>query len=104
MFDTLDALRQQIRMHGLEAHQAQIVNAAKPAIWMERTRAEDDEIPVGHSKLGGLPDLPADFRWPYDGKTPLTFLAQFKFSELAPLDDHDIMPDHACPGDALLFL
>jgi uncharacterized protein YwqG len=40
-------------------------------------------MPVGASRLGGSPDLPADFEWPcFDGR-PLAFIAQLNLSLLA---------------------
>ena len=56
---------------------------------------------VGCSKIGGMPDLPENIRWPYftgtdfDGLTasrPLAFLAQFNLSELAPYDGDCRLP------------
>ena len=59
-------------------------------------------LPVGSSKFGGRPDVPADFSWPYynvscgeDGAQqlcPLSFLAQFDCSALAPLDREGLLP------------
>ena len=45
-----------------------------------------DESDVGGSKFGGFPDLPADFNWPHWDDAPLTFLAQFRLSDLARFD------------------
>lgn len=60
------------------------------------------ELPVGSSKFGGRPDVPADFVWPtfetatYDDDTvrarPLAFLAQFNCAQPAPLDREGLLP------------
>ncbi len=64
-------------------------------------------ISVGHSKMGGMPDLPEGFSWPYftgtdfDGVTasrPLAFLAQFNLGEVAPHDR-----DGRLPGSGMLY-
>lgn len=49
---------------GYPAPQASILKLARPALLMRRSKAEDNDLPIGSSKLGGLPDLPADFEWP----------------------------------------
>jgi hypothetical protein len=52
----------------------------------------DAAIPVGASKLGGDPDLPADFQWPHYNDKPLTFIGQFKLSEFTQYDTEAILP------------
>ncbi|MGN0393732.1 MAG: YwqG family protein [Coprococcus sp.] len=53
------------------------------------------------SKIGGNPDLPPDFEWPYysgesyDGEIknrPLSFLAQFNMSEVSKYDTENLLP------------
>lgn len=56
------------------------------------TTAQDETLPLGVSKMGGLPDLPANFVWPYYGDKPLTFIGQFRLSELAPHDTSGLLP------------
>lgn len=60
------------------------------------------DLPVGASKFGGRPDVPAEFVWPvFETKTweddqvkerPLAFLAQFDCAQLAPLDQEGLLP------------
>lgn len=57
---------------------------------------------VGGTRLGGVPDVPADFEWPtFAGaglidnavkSRPLSFMAQFNCAELAPLDKEGLLP------------
>lgn len=61
-------------------------------------------IPVGASKIGGCPDVPAGFVWPrYKGgdgldagredmERPLTFVAQFDLAEVAAFDKEGLLP------------
>lgn len=91
MFNSYEHLREQIRTHGLSAIEERIVQVAKPAIRIEPTPANDDDLPIGASKFGGNPDLPPGFQWPYWNNKPLTFLAQFELSDLSGM----ISPDNA---------
>lgn len=61
----------------------------------------DTPMGTGQSKIGGKPDLPADFEWPYykgksyDGYTaerPLSFLAQINLKEAAAYDKDGLLP------------
>jgi uncharacterized protein YwqG len=57
---------------------------------------EVDTLPVGVSKIGGLPDVPADFVWPRyeeDGHSlPLGFLAQFDCRIVSAADREGLLP------------
>lgn len=58
----------------------------------------------GMSKIGGIPDLPADFEWPtYYGKgvldsekalRPLSFMAQINLEEVHPYDTDGLLPEN----------
>lgn len=92
MFKDIETLREQIRSVGLNRLEEEIIRLAQPCIYMIREAVDDDKLPLGSSKLGGLPDLPADFQWPYYNSVPLTFIGQFNFSEFAKLDLDGILP------------
>lgn len=47
---------------------------------------------MGKSKIGGCPDIPADFEWMYPRK-PLSFLAQINLGEIKELDDDGLLPE-----------
>ena len=47
------------------------------------------DLPLGVSKQGGLPDLPADLEWP----AGLHFLCQLNIDEIKALDWADALPD-----------
>lgn len=64
-------------------------------------------LPVGVSKMGGMPDVPSGFVWPtytgenYDGiiaTRPLAFLAQYNLAEVSAYD-----LDHALPANGMLY-
>lgn len=56
-------------------------------------REDDQEIPVGASKLGGAPDLPPNEQWPYwkEGE-PLSFICQLNLAEVAKHDVYKVLP------------
>lgn len=58
-----------------------LLRNSAPAIRLRPFVVESD-LPIGASRLGGVPDLPASHGWPrYDGR-PMTFLAQLRCDEL----------------------
>ncbi len=103
--------------------------AADPALSRVRTEMEalvrnsirlwpqpgsDDDIPIGASKLGGMPDLQPDLAWPTfkivkklyreralpkDGIISLPFIGQFNLEQLAQYD-----ADHVLPKTGMLYL
>ena len=48
---------------------------------------------IGTSRVGGFPDLPAQFEWPVDRGKKLPFLAQINLTELAGLRTSPLPPD-----------
>lgn len=74
----------------------------KNAVTVNHTKFGGD-LTVGQSRIGGSPDLPADFRWPdYYGmgvpdeeksSRPLTFMAQINLGEVHPYDKDSLLPE-----------
>lgn len=51
-------------------------------------------VPAGGSKLGGLPDVPPDWRWPLDPKQrPMSLIAQIDLAAVKPFDVDDQLPE-----------
>lgn len=48
----------------LSQFEDRVLATVKPAIDFIRRQRQDNDLPTGISKMGGLPDLPAGFRWP----------------------------------------
>ncbi|HVF85354.1 MAG TPA: YwqG family protein [Abditibacteriaceae bacterium] len=55
-------------------------------------KADDKDIAVGQSKIGGAPDMPPSFMWPMWKEKPLGFVAQFNLEEIAPFDLNKELP------------
>ena len=95
-----------IAKQGLEALEEPIMAAALPCLVGAYREAPKGKIPVGTSRLGGLPDVPAGFVWPTTtrGKVPnprstrkvrsfpLTFIGQINCADSAPLDRAGSLP------------
>jgi uncharacterized protein YwqG len=76
-------IRQQLVDVGLTRVANTVAQLARPCIRLSTTSSHDPDIPVGASKFGGLPDLPADFLWPAWNQQPLAFLGQVNLGEIA---------------------
>ena len=78
-----------------------ISELSKQEIRLSYSKTEE-ALPVGSSKLGGQPDLPAEFLWPeFEGKDyrddsvklrPLAFLAQINLKDVATYDQEGLLP------------
>jgi uncharacterized protein YwqG len=70
-----------------------IINSSKTSIGVRKLSVDDLDIPIGSSKLGGLPDLPPTFTYPKYHNGYLTFLAQFNLEEIKPFDEDNLLPE-----------
>lgn len=101
MFNNIEALKHQIRINDLDAIEDRIIALARHSVLIKRKPVNEDELPLGAPKLGGNPDLPQGFAWPHRGDKPLTFIAQFKLSEVHnPLPE---APDPSLPQQLTLW-
>jgi uncharacterized protein YwqG len=72
---------------------AALAAAAEGCARLTAFRVGDRAIPVGDSKLGGLPDLPGDVHWPEWKGRPLSFVAQIDLEEAGEYLPPGILPD-----------
>mgnify|MGYP001286141600 CR=1 FL=1 len=70
----------------------QIKSVLQEALRLEAIPIEENLIPVGTSKLGGLPDLPRMFEWPSWNGKPLGFITQINLAELPKFDFLKTLP------------
>lgn len=78
---------------GLADYTDELESLMRPAIPLVGAAAPDDEIPPGASKIGGSPDVPADFAWPYWRNWPLSFVAQIRLEEFKAFDQENVLPE-----------
>lgn len=91
-----NAWRRLLEAEGLAAHIPRLATCIRPAIRLT-TRAGAD-LPIGASRIGGVPDLPADLPWPRSHNRPLAFLAQFDLAEV-----HAAQPDAVLPATGTMW-
>lgn len=93
---TVKDVKTVLESHGLAEYTTEIEAAVKEAIHIELSAAHEEGIPLGASKMGGLPDLPDGIEWFRHKKTntPLSFICQINFAETAPYDQAHKLPDH----------
>ncbi|GAA5533965.1 DUF1963 domain-containing protein [Deinococcus aluminii] len=62
-----------------------------PVIELHPKLLPGDRLPVGSSKIGGLPDLRGE-TWPLDDGEPMVFVAQVNLADVQPHDEDDLFP------------
>ncbi len=66
---------------------------AKPSIRLYTTPIDEARLPVGTSKVGGLPDLPSGLSWPEFAGLPQSFIAQIRLVDVRPYDTEGALPE-----------
>ena len=99
MMDKIEAyVRDMIRASDIPAEvAAALQDSLRYSIRMHTTLANDDDLELGATKIGGQPDLPPDMQWPKWRGAPLNFLAQIRLADLAAYD-----PDGELPHEGML--
>jgi uncharacterized protein YwqG len=83
-----ERLDELVRQAGLEGRLAEVRGAARAGVRLTPSSAAH-----GRSRLGGSPDVPADFAWPTWFDRPLAFVAQLDLAELAAVNESGGLPD-----------
>jgi hypothetical protein len=106
--DELDLFRSEMDHLGVGEHAEQLMALWRPSIrlivdaeryldeddprWLSED-VEEDDSPVGVSKIGGLPDLPPGVLWPQIEGKAISFLAQIRLSDLRGMPGAETLPD-----------
>ena len=73
--------------------QAEILESmAADCIEIKTIESDEDDFVLGESKIGGVPHLPADFKWDRFKDKPLAFLAQINLEQAAEYDKQGLLP------------
>jgi uncharacterized protein YwqG len=108
---TREELDLKLTEYKLDDHREAIEARLRPCIRLYLSKADEDEIPLGTSKMGGRPDLPTSFSWPIETRRPpherdkrfkpdsddkpllpLSFVSQIRLTDVAPLDEEGLLP------------
>lgn len=90
----MNKLNSLLKEYDLLHKKEEFVKEFKTSIGIKKILSNNEnEIPVGSSKLGGLPDLPQNLSFPTYSNGYLTFLAQFNLEEVRPYDKDKLLPD-----------
>lgn len=94
------ALLERLNRAGLARSADQLVRLAKPSIRLHSTSIDEEDAPLGSSRIGGSADLQQSDRWPDADGVPLSFVAQINFAETKGFDPLGQLPNK---GIALFF-
>jgi len=72
-------------------HKELLAAMARPAIHALATPTEGD-IPLGTSRIGGLPDMPKSLVWPMWHDLPHMFVGQINLAELPDIAERHLLP------------
>jgi uncharacterized protein YwqG len=76
----------------LAAHTDALLKLLEPSIRIGVLSVAADELPLGASRFGGLPDLPRSIAWPHGAVRPLALAAQLRLADLAEFDSAHLLP------------
>lgn len=85
-----------IRNSELAAHADELIPQLLPSARLLRENASADDVPIGASRMGGDPDLPAGFGWPF--RKRLDCLLQIRLSDVP----RHLVPEE-CPERGMLW-
>lgn len=65
---------------------------SRPSIRLYTTPVDVSTIPIGASRIGGVPDLPPGFTWPEWKDLPQSFIAQIRLNDIHQYDTNGVLP------------
>ncbi|MEI8012212.1 MAG: YwqG family protein [Candidatus Omnitrophota bacterium] len=71
-----------------------LARLVRPCIRVITKPMLEEDLPVGVSKIGGLPDLPKEVAWPFvkKEKNLCEFVGQFNLADVSPFDEEKLLP------------
>lgn len=78
---------------GLKGYADVLQAAAADAIRITPAPIEEHRLPLGASRVGGMPDLAPDQEWPHWSNGPQSFIAQIELADLAGYPVAAVLPN-----------
>lgn len=92
-FTTLEEIEKAFEALALQQYFEAVKPGIRDKIDLELQPANDNDLSIGASRIGGQPDLPSGMPWPVDGNTaPLSFIGQLNCAELSLSDGSGLLP------------
>lgn len=88
----MSAVTAALAANGLTAYMDVLDRLALPSLRLTAIPTPDTAIPVGASRLGGLPDLPPERVWPAMNGAPMSFVGQVRLQDAHTLEGGDALP------------
>ncbi len=86
--------RRVLKENQLDSYWPQLEKLARHEIKFQLAEVLDHDLKIGQSRIGGLPDLPANIPWCTDKKgQALSFIAQINCRDIKPYDQENLLPD-----------
>lgn len=89
----MEHVEAKIEKYGLAHQKEAITSAIQEAIRIIKVKKDERDIPIGTSKLGGLPDMPIHLSPPLYKGRPLHFLAQLNMEQVKVYDKENLFPE-----------
>jgi uncharacterized protein YwqG len=89
----INGVRAAFATAGLSRVSKDIEHVAKDAIWLHTKLAGEYDLSIGASRIGGVPDVPPDFKWPMRNGVPQSFIAQLALDEVHAYDTQGMLPE-----------
>ena len=89
-----DRAVQQIRESEFAHLETQLAALLEPSIRVGVRPGPGEELELGESRFGGLPDLPPSLAWPRYGERPMALIAQLRLADLTAIDSRQLLPHH----------
>ena len=80
----LELIRKAAVANDLGEYAEQLQQLARPSVILATSIRDESQIPIGATRIGGWPDVPESFAWPFWERIPLTFLGQINLAEMTP--------------------
>jgi Domain of unknown function (DUF1963) len=91
-FGSEGGYRERLVAAGLEHYAASLEALRRSSIRLRSEPVDESRIGIGHTKLGGKPDLPRSFDWPRYKDLPHSFISQINLSDVHPYDVDGLLP------------